>query len=723
MFALLALAVGVVPYVDKNKIKVPGIVSFQSNGERHIRCDFCWKFPHIVKQYVSKRPPAIATVKGTRFHSRILTEHLATVYHMECAKACRINSIEVDEPGPMDIAISKASKNQIDRVGKLMIQVYLDAKRLNLTAHSWPSRYIAAEASFAYDSLNQNESIISDGINLQYVNKPSHLNLMTAIAKSHQGNFLQKINECVAISLRIDGSIDFTHMDKIYVLGKLINLDGSSELVFIGISEQTQRQAAGLMLAVKEALKAMVDDPKLFLCKVSSVCTDGTNLNTGQRNSLWVLLEKEVQEAGSNIPLIKIWCSAHRAELAWKDAASSVKEVEKMLSVLLKISSYFHFSAIRTAELKKIAAERNLRLLAIPKIFEIRWSQFTFKLMRSVLVSWEALVLYFKENKKNSDCAGFLRYLTKLETVQLIACLADLLFAFSRFQKNLQSDRLTLISLKSHVSTIGTTLNSMKNANLLGGFESSLATKLTREDDKTYFKSVELQTADVSRRANKCFAEVRKDILNALCDFLVDRFNIDEELFNKIQPFVNFSNDADLKEIHTLLAPDVSLPSLHLQFTDWSNGPASATMKDLSLGEIILKLSKTSESRNLYKELITVLARIAACTPHSADVERCVSANNLLKTKLRSCISLETENKYLYIHMNMPDLSQWNPTAAAKLFVNEKIRRHRDITPANESTRGQAVYKGVFPEAAASSDGNEDDEEEADDVRDTIFDF
>lgn len=35
------------------------------------------------------------------------------------------------------------------------------------------------------------------------------------------------MNECAAISLRIDSSIDLMQLDKIYVMGKLISLDGS----------------------------------------------------------------------------------------------------------------------------------------------------------------------------------------------------------------------------------------------------------------------------------------------------------------------------------------------------------------------------------------------------------------------------------------------------------------------------------------------------------------
>lgn len=108
-----------------------------------------------------------------------------------------------------------------------------------------------------------------------------------------------------------------------------------------------------------------------------------------------------------------------------------------------------------------------------------------------------------------------------------------------------------------------------------------------------------------------------------------------------------------------------------------------------------------------------MLSRIAACTPHSGDLERCISANNLLKTKSRSSI-VETENIYLFIRYKMPDLAEWNPTATANLFVTEKQRRARDATTSTESkSRAQSYFKGVFPEARKLAD--RDDEHPSDD--------
>ena len=99
---------------------------------------------------------------------------------------------------------------------------------------------------------------------------------------------------------------------------------------------------------------------------------------------------------------------------------------------------------------------------------------------------------------------------------------------------------------------------------------------------------------------------------------------------------------------------------------------------------MIEKLCKCEESKQNFKELITVFARIVASS-HSADVERSISADHRLKSRLRTRLSLETENKYLFVHYNMPDLADWNPLTAALLFCSEKTRRERDTTTDSKS--------------------------------------
>lgn len=154
-------------------------------------------------------------------------------------------------------------------------------------------------------------------------------------------------------------------------MAKIVNSDGSLELCFIGIAKQTERKAVGLTKAAINAIDTMIgkENRTILLKKVSSLCTDGTNVNTGEQNSLWALLDAEMQLVQSEIPLIKIWCATHRSELAWRDTGDRIWQVNKVLSVLSSISSYFHQSGLRTSELEEIGKENGLKALRLPKFF------------------------------------------------------------------------------------------------------------------------------------------------------------------------------------------------------------------------------------------------------------------------------------------------------------------------------------------------------------------
>lgn len=509
---------------------------------------------------------------------------------------------------------------------------------------------------------------------MQYVHPNGHHELLSTIVRSHRSDFMKILDEAWAISIRIDGSVDFTQIDKIYVMAKVINLMGTSKLLLVGVGEQKERGALGLKDTVIDIIQSNTGDARHFLSKVSSLCIDGTNVNTGEKGGLWTLLDEEMHSLGLRKILIKVWCAAHRAELVWKNTGKQIKEISKLLSVLSNISSYFNQSGLRTSELHKIAEDNNLKVLKLPKIIEIRWSSFTFTLLRNILISWETLNIYFESHKHDAACTGYQRYLTNFENLQLIAFLADVLFAFQRFQMQLQSDRLTIVSLAAHIASIQKTLKGLESTQLSGGYELNLAKKIVTR--KMYLKSIELLQPSSSRQQSTNFADRRLNILKTLKTSLTDRFEADAELLQIIEPFINFKPNANIEAIHELIVPDLCLANLALQFQNILH--VADKYENVSLTKFIIqKLTVTAESRNQFNELITVLSRISACTPHSADVERCISGNNRLKTKLRGSMKVETENMYLYVHHNMPDFQYWDPTKAAKLFIDEKMRRER----------------------------------------------
>lgn len=230
-------------------------------------------------------------------------------------------------------------------------------------------------------------------------------------------------------------------------MAKLINPKGEVELLFLGVGQQKKKGAAGLLDATLTAVKnnLNVETLRIVLTKMSSICTDGAAINTGEGSGLWSRFENEISINGSEIPLVQIWCGAHRLDLAWSDInsqpntesdASELKVLDKTLSILSTLSSYFHNSAIRTNELKEIADDNGV--LSMPKLFTIRWTEYTFNLIRAILTSWNAIVLLL--NKKNEHkCVksnGFHKYLANLNFLRLVAFLGDVLRLFKRLQKN-----------------------------------------------------------------------------------------------------------------------------------------------------------------------------------------------------------------------------------------------------------------------------------------------
>lgn len=169
------------------------------------------------------------------------------------------------------------------------------------------------------------------------------------------------------------------------------------------------------------------------------------------------------------------------------------------------------------------------------------------------------------------------------------------------------------------------------------------------EDDLTLLKGIPLQqTSEKKLKNGTDFGTIKKDIVQSTIERLSKRFDTDFDMNELIKPFVNFKESADIRQIHSRFAPDLNLMSLSLQYDE------IITLSDeIKFNDDLQQTIKTLLQNKNYEDVVTVLARIAASTPHSADVERAISANNLLKTALRNNMSLETEQKYLYIYFNI----------------------------------------------------------------------
>ena len=309
------------------------------------RCEICFRNLNTVRLFVQNKLPALVQETGAVYRSRTIENHIKTQYHKEAVKSEHLRTMAPEQAyqcTPMRYHISAANEELANKMGKLMLHVYNDAKKLTLSAYSWPSRIVASEIASCF-SFNQKENTSGFKMGFQYISPAHHRQLLKIIVSSHKEQLARSVTNALASSLRCDGSVDRTQVYKIFVMLKLISNAAEEELVFVGAREPKERGAEGLVNAIKKASKGCGKDSleessndseegsdkrdlrneslEFVLYETSSIVTGGTNVNSGERSGLWTLLEKLRSEkcpSDELVPLLKIWCAVHRSQLAWK---------------------------------------------------------------------------------------------------------------------------------------------------------------------------------------------------------------------------------------------------------------------------------------------------------------------------------------------------------------------------------------------------------------------
>ena len=130
-------------------------------------------------------------------------------------------------------------------------------------------------------------------------------------------------------------------------------------------------------------------------------------------------------------------------------------------------------------------------------------------------------------------------------------------------------------------------------------------------------EGIELVTGNVTRLHRRSLVHVRADILKTLIDTLNDRFSSDEEMLDIIQPFIQHREDTNIRQVHAMLDTDLPFASLNLEFQEIVH---QKLYNELSLTDQIKKFVEPKNSK--YENVRTILCRINALTPQSADTER-----------------------------------------------------------------------------------------------------
>lgn len=150
-------------------------------------------------------------------------------------------------------------------------------------------------------------------IDLLYINPSRHAELLNCIVQSDLERFISVLSSCLAISLRIDGSVDRIQKHNVYVLIHVITDVGEIKTFFVGFDIPVGNSALSYQIVTRKIVNDILPwDLLLSIC--TSLVTDGERKNTGHLSGLWQRLKEEKAET-SNDPFITIWCVGHRVNL------------------------------------------------------------------------------------------------------------------------------------------------------------------------------------------------------------------------------------------------------------------------------------------------------------------------------------------------------------------------------------------------------------------------
>ena len=199
-----------------------------------VRCETCFRNISTVKLFIKKQLPSIVQECSVLYRTRTVENHNQTDYHKAALKSSKLQALpheKIYEKTLMGIMISNANEKLANKMVTLMLQVYNDAKKLTLSAYSSPSSVVAAQIASEFIFNNEQHEVRLD---LQYISPAYHWELLQVIVDSHRQTLTNTIKEALASSLRCDGSVDRTQVDKIFTMLKIIDKDADEKLLFVG---------------------------------------------------------------------------------------------------------------------------------------------------------------------------------------------------------------------------------------------------------------------------------------------------------------------------------------------------------------------------------------------------------------------------------------------------------------------------------------------------------
>jgi hypothetical protein len=380
-------------------------------------------------------------------------------------------------------------------------------------------------------------------------------------------------------------------------------------------------------------------------------------------------------------PRITAWhCLNHRLELSVGDAIKSCSEVNHFKSFLDSLYTLYSQSPKCQRELSECANELQLQLNKIGRIFDVRWVSSSYRTVRAVWRSYEALYKHFcdkaaddnVDSREKAKYAGLAKKLESQVFIRNLGLMHDALEELSDLSLALQKTDITLSNANKLISRQIEILEARKDAMSTFYQECCIAI------DSGAFKGVKIATSSGKDR------EISKgQFYQALADSMRARLLPQSE-----KVLISAASAVDSALFPPDLTPEFGETEVRFLCDKF----------DVSFSDVKQDYREYKSSKGLLlKPCLQKLKNCVDTLPVStAECERGFSKMNIVCSSLRSALTVKHISSLLFVSLCGPPISIWKPAVYVKSWL---AKGRRDANTAQGPARSETIVSNKLKES------------------------
>ena len=201
----------------------------------------------------------------------------------------------------------------------------------------------------------------------------------------------QLIEKAKFISIMSDGATDSSHVEAEICYIRVCH-EGEIFVHFVAVKNIPKADAEGITNAIMEMIDKAFPDVE-WKSKVVGLGSDGASVMLGKKGGVIAKMRTRLQKPR----LVAVHCSAHRLELAYKDACKNVNLYGVVSTLLSNLYLFYRNSSLNRSNLKESFKTFKETPLMPTRVSGTRWLPHTLRAIGNVLRGYKAVVRHLTQ--------------------------------------------------------------------------------------------------------------------------------------------------------------------------------------------------------------------------------------------------------------------------------------------------------------------------------------